>query len=39
VLGKLIETGEFDRAVDEVIAGKTDPYTACDSLVLPKLDL
>lgn len=39
VLDKLIETGEFDRAVDSIVNGKIDPYTACDDLVLPVLDL
>lgn len=37
VLVQLTETGEFDRAVGEIVAGKTDPYTACDNLVLPHL--
>ena len=37
VLSKLTETGEFDRAVDQVVAGKLDPYSACDALVLPQL--
>jgi LAO/AO transport system kinase len=37
VLGRLTETGDFDRAVDEIVAGTTDPYTACDNLVLPRL--
>ncbi len=35
VLGKLTETGEFDRAVQAIVEGKTDPYSACDELVLP----
>ena len=39
VLSKLIDTGEFDQAVDDILAGALDPYTACDNLVLPKLDL
>lgn len=38
VLGKLTETGEFERAVEEIIQGKTDPYTACDNLVLPRIE-
>jgi LAO/AO transport system kinase len=37
VLDRLLETGEFDGAVDAVAAGETDPYTACDDLLLPKL--
>jgi len=35
---KLMETGEFEKAVDEIVGGQTDPYTACDDLVLPMLD-
>lgn len=38
VIGRLTETGEFDRAVDSIVKGQKDPYTACDDLVLPKLD-
>ncbi|MCP4682229.1 MAG: methylmalonyl Co-A mutase-associated GTPase MeaB, partial [Desulfobacterales bacterium] len=36
VLDRLIATGEFDRAVESVLGGRKDPYTACDDLVLPK---
>jgi LAO/AO transport system kinase len=39
VLMGLTETGEFEKAVDAILAGDVDPYTACDNLVLPKLDL
>jgi LAO/AO transport system kinase len=39
VLDRLTETGEFDRAVESIVHGKVDPYTACDSLVLPTLGL
>ncbi len=39
VMNKLTETGEFDRAVESIVDGDTDPYTACDNLVIPKLDL
>ncbi len=39
VLGKLTETGEFDRAVQAIVEGKTDPYSACDGLVLPIIGL
>lgn len=39
VLGQLTETGEFDRAVESIVEGKIDPYSACDDLVLPKLGL
>ncbi len=35
---RLMETGDFDKAVDEIVGGETDPYTACDDLVLPMLD-
>jgi LAO/AO transport system kinase len=37
VLGKITGTGEFDRAVKSIVEGKTDPYTACDNLVLPAI--
>jgi LAO/AO transport system kinase len=33
----LKQSGEFEKAVDSVVEGKTDPYTACDGLVLPRL--
>jgi len=35
----LRESGEFEKAVETVMSGKADPYTACDDLVLPKLGL
>jgi LAO/AO transport system kinase len=38
VIKELTETGEFDRAIDSIVEGKMDPYTACDNLVLPKLN-
>jgi len=38
VLDQLIEGGEFERAVEAVLAGETDPYTASDNLVFSKLD-
>jgi len=38
VINKLTETGEFDEAVESIVEGKMDPYTACDNLVLPKFD-
>ncbi len=38
VMGRLTETGEFDKAVEDIVAGKLDPYTACDRLVLPKIE-
>ncbi|MCP4626357.1 MAG: methylmalonyl Co-A mutase-associated GTPase MeaB [bacterium] len=37
VIKKLTETGEFDQAVESIVKGKIDPYTACDNLVLSKL--
>jgi len=37
VLSRLTETGKFDRAVDQIVEGKLDPYSACDTLVLPAL--
>ncbi len=37
VLNSLTGTGAFDRAVESVTQGSTDPYTACDDLVLPTI--
>lgn len=37
VVNQLSETGDFDRAVEAIVEGKMDPYTACDNLVLPRL--
>ncbi len=37
VLDGLTETGEFEKAVDSIVEGKLDPYTACDNIVLPAL--
>jgi LAO/AO transport system kinase len=37
VFHRLTESGEFDRAVNSIVAGETDPYTASDKLVLPKI--
>jgi LAO/AO transport system kinase len=39
VFDHLKGSGEFERAVDSVVERKTDPYTACDRLVLPRLRL
>ena len=39
VIGKLTETGEFDKAVQAIADGKIDPYSACDNLVLPIVGL
>ncbi|MBW1766044.1 MAG: methylmalonyl Co-A mutase-associated GTPase MeaB [Deltaproteobacteria bacterium] len=38
VFSKLTESGEFEKAVESIVEGKTDPYTACDNLLLPKLN-
>lgn len=35
VIDRLTESGDFDRAVESIINGKIDPYTACENLVLP----
>jgi len=37
VLNQLTESGEFEKAVDSIVEGKIDPYSAADSLVLPSL--
>lgn len=37
VLDRLTESGEFDSAVESIVSGKVDPYTACEDLVLPAL--
>ena len=37
VLNDLTETGQFEKAVESIVEGNVDPYTACDNLVLPKL--
>ena len=37
VLDKLTESGDFDRAVDAIVKGVLDPYTACENLVFPAL--
>jgi LAO/AO transport system kinase len=39
IFDRLTETGEFEKAVDSIVEGKTDPYTASDNLILPKLGL
>jgi LAO/AO transport system kinase len=38
VLIRITDSGAFDRAVADIVDGKVDPYTACDNLVLPRLD-
>lgn len=36
---QLAQTGVFDEAVRSIIDGKLDPYTACDTIILPRLGL
>ncbi|MBW1682525.1 MAG: methylmalonyl Co-A mutase-associated GTPase MeaB [Deltaproteobacteria bacterium] len=35
----LTETGDFDAAVEAIARGEKDPYSACDELVLPRLEI
>lgn len=37
VLDQMVESGDFERAVEAILSGETDPYTASDHLVLSKL--
>ena len=37
VLDKLTESGDFDRAVEAIVKGDLDPYSACENLVFPAL--
>jgi len=37
VLDSILTTGEFEGAVDAIVSGEKDPYTASDDLVLPKI--
>ena len=39
VLDQLTESGEFEKAVESVADGRTDPYSACDNLIRHKLRL
>ena len=39
VFYQLTESGEFERAVESIIEGKVDPYTASDNLVLPTVGI
>lgn len=39
IFAELEETGEIEMAVNSIMEGKTDPYTASDELVLPRLGL
>jgi LAO/AO transport system kinase len=36
IFDELTESGQFEDAVEAVLSGKTDPYTACDDLIIPK---
>jgi len=38
VLESITETGQFDQAVESIVEGKIDPYSACDNLVLPAIE-
>ena len=38
IFARLTESGEFEMAVESILTGKTDPYTACDDLILHRLD-
>lgn len=37
VINSITKTVEFERAVESIVEGKVDPYTACENLVLPRL--
>jgi LAO/AO transport system kinase len=37
VIGRLVSTGDFNDAVNAVVRGDVDPYSACDDLVIPLL--
>ena len=37
ILNNLIESKEFGKAVDSILDGTIDPYTACDNVILPIL--
>jgi hypothetical protein len=39
VFDRLTESGELEKAVESVVEGRTDPYSACDELILDKLHL
>ena len=38
VFGLVSESGEFEKAVNAIIEGKKDPYTASEELIFPKLN-
>ena len=37
VINRLNEINGFDSAINAIVEGKMDPYTACDSILLPML--
>ncbi len=37
IFDRLVESTEFEEAVESIVEGRTDPYTASDELVMPKL--
>jgi LAO/AO transport system kinase len=39
VLDRLTESGDFDKAVDSIVSGEMDPYSACDDLLFSKMGL
>ncbi len=39
VFASITEEGEFEKAVESILQGETDPYTASDELILKKLGL
>ena len=39
VFAQLTESGILDKAVESIVGGKMDPYTACDTIILPKLSV
>ena len=39
VFRQLAQSAQFEEAVDSIVQGKTDPYTACDNLILSELSL
>ena len=38
VFNRLIDSGDFEKAVESVAAGEVDPYTACEDRLLPRID-
>jgi LAO/AO transport system kinase len=37
IFDELTESGKFEQAVDAILSGQTDPYTACDDLIIPQV--